>query len=298
MNVLEGPGAPFTLLFNDAPSQTPSLPDTLLNIYPGDWHVPTIEGRPYVYSNLAISRDGRISFNEPGALGAEPVTLAAPHDRWIMALLRLRADAVMSGDNTLKLEDYRNYPVESGCFWSAEAIYPPDAAGFAAQRQADGRPPFPLLVVLSLDGDMDLTAPFFNMPDCHTVFATTAAGAEKARSYGQPAQADILPLGDDVVDLSRLVDVLHRDYGVRHLLCEGGAGLQANMLDAGLIDEEFVTWCPTFVGQSADHRRPSYVEGVAWMPGQSPYSKPLTLHRGGDYLFLRTRCQYTTKERS
>jgi riboflavin biosynthesis pyrimidine reductase len=86
--------------------------------------------------------------------------------------------------------------------------------------------------------------------------------------------------------------MLHSDYGIRNLLCEGGARVFANMLDAGLIDEEFVTFCPTFVGRSPDRFRPSYCEGVAWLPETAPYSKPISLHRAGDLLFMRTRCHY------
>ena len=68
--------------------------------------------------------------------------------------------------------------------------------------------------------------------------------------------------------------MLHDDYGVRHLLCEGGARVFANMLDAHLVDEEFVTLCPTFVGRSPDLFRPSYTEGVAWLPPTAPRSNP------------------------
>lgn len=172
-----GPGVPFRLLFLETPEAPPSLPAAFRAIYPGDWHLPELTDRPYVYSNFAPSRDGRISFNEPGMVDASHVTKAFAPDRWL-----------------------------------------------------------------------------------------------------------------------RLMGVLHGDYGVRHLLCEGGARVFAGMLDAGLVDEEFLTWCPTFVGRSPDRFRPSYTEGVAWTPDTAPYSKPISLHRAGDYLFLRTRVLYPAEE--
>lgn len=289
----KGPDRPFQLLFDDDANPTPSLPERFRAIYPGDWRIPEIKDRPYIYTNLAISRDGRISFNEPGLIEAGYMTLAHPHDRWMMALLRMRADAVMVGDTTMKVvqEDYRP---STECVWSAEYIYPPDTAAFTAQRKAEGYAPFPLLVILSLDGQMDFNYPCFTQPDYHVVLATTTAGAQNARQLTVPANVDIHDLGEAVADLPRLVQLLYSDYQVRHLLCEGGAAVLANMLDAGLVDEEFVTWCPTFVGSSKSHHRPSYTEGVPWMPGQSPYSKPLTLHRGDDYIFLRSRVAYPT----
>src|SRR5690606_24087799 len=99
-------------------------------------------------------------------------------------------------------------------------------------------------------------------------------------------------LGKESADLHRLMSILCSDYGVHNLLCEGGARVFAGLLDAGLVDEEFVTWCPTFVGRSPQRFRPSYTEGVAWMPDTAPYSRPISLHKAGDYLFMHTRCEY------
>ncbi len=288
----QGPGVPFDLLFSDEESQAPALPDDFLAVYPGDWHMPDVEGRPYIYTNFGMSRDGRISYNEPGQEEAVHVTLANPHDRWIMGLLRMRADGFMVGDTTLNLEKYHFATAGDVCPWTAEFIYPSDAEAFAAYRQSVGLPKQPLLIVLSLDGKVDLDESCFCHEDRPIVLATTTRGAETARNRGVPDNVDIHALGEEAADLSRLTKLLHRDYGICHLLCEGGANVFANLLDAGLVDEEFVTWCPTFVGRSRERHRPSYTEGVAWMPGSAPYSKPLSLHRGGDCLFLRTRCEY------
>ena len=103
----------------------------------------------------------------------------------------------------------------------------------------------------------------------------------------------MLTLGEESVDLPRLVKLLHDDYSVRNLLCEGGSRVFAAMLDAKLIDEEFVTLCPTFIGRTPDRHRPSYTEGVAWTPKDAPYSKPLSLRRAGDMLYMRTQLHYT-----
>ncbi len=292
MTIPQGPSSPFQLLFADDADETPSLPEPFRAIYPGDWRITPPKGRPYIYSNFGMSRDGRISYNEPDLAEAYHVTLAASHDRWLMGLLRMRADALMLGDTTFKLEKFHLEQAETVYPWTAEFIYPADAKAFAAQRKAEGHQPIPLFVILSLSGDLDLSQPFFTLPNRHFILATTNRGAEKLRTQAIPATVDVHDLGQAAADLNRLVQLLHSDYGTRHLLCEGGAGVFANMLQAGLIDEEFVTWCPTLVGRSQDHHRPSYTEGVAWRPGKAPYSKPLSLHRGGDYIFLHTRCQY------
>lgn len=284
MLVPKGPGTPFELLFADDAAEPPSLPESFRAIYPGDWRLPTPKGRPYVFSNFGQSRDGRISFNEPGQLDASFVTKADAHDRWLMGLLRARADAVIVGDNTVNLE--------SGHAWTPDFICPDDGAALNDLRRHEGYASIPDVVILSYAGNVNFEEPCFKQPDLRIVLATTSQGADAVSGVRVAAQMDVLDLGEKSADLHRLVAILYADYGVRHLLCEGGARVFAGFLDAGLIDEEFVTWCPTFVGRSPEKFRPSYTEGVAWLPETAPYSRPVSLHRAGDYLFMRTRCRY------
>ena len=201
-----------------------------------------------------------------------------------MAFLRTRADAIMNGIGTVTLEN--------GTLWTAEDLYPNDAAAFVELRQHFGHTKPPILVILSHDGKLNFEAASLQRPDLHAVLATTDAGATYARQFDVPATLDIHSMGQNVADLQRTVDMLYSDYGVRNLLSEGGSTVQAGLLNAGLIDEEFVTWCPSFVGRSSEKYRPSYTEGVAWHPTTAPYSKPISLHRNSDLLYLRTRCSY------
>jgi riboflavin biosynthesis pyrimidine reductase len=279
-----GPGSPFQLLFSDVPQAEASLPEAFRRIYPGDWHIPATEGHAYVYSNFATSRDGRISYQIPGQEGGGNITDFNAHDVWLMGLLRARADAVLIGDTTLL--------VAPGNLWTAEHVCPDDAAAFTELRRGEGRPRWPLLVILSLEAHLDFGAACFSDADTRVVLATTASGAAHARRVRCPAALDVLDLGEAAADLPALLQILHRDYGVRNLLCEGGSRVLAGLLDHRLLDEEFLTLCPRFVGRDAANFRPSYTEGVAWRPEMAPYSRPISLHRAGDLLFLRTRCQY------
>lgn len=279
-----GLDTPFQLLFADQMGDMPSLPTAFRHLYPGDWQIEPPADRPYIYTNFAQSRDGRISFNEPQMVDASHVTKAFAHDRWLMGLLRVRAHAILVGDNTVRLEQ--------GHIWTPEYIYPPEADAFNALRAAEGYAPIPMLVILSYTGQVDLSEARFQNPDLHVVVATTQTGAANVVTDLCTARVDVQVLGEESADLNRLAQILFSDYGVHHLLCEGGARVFANLLDAGLVDEEFVTLCPTFVGRNPEHFRPSYTEGVAWMPETAPYSQPISLQRAGDYLFMRTRCRY------
>jgi riboflavin biosynthesis pyrimidine reductase len=216
--------------------------------------------------------------------GGGDVTGYDAHDAWLMGLLRARADAVLNGDATVELEPDQ--------VWTAEAAFADDGPAFAHLRRQEGRRPLPLQVILTLEARLNFEAAVFTRPESHVVLATTARGAANAQGRQCAAVVDVLDLGESAADLSRLAQILHGDYGVRHLLCEGGAHVLANMLQARLINEEFVTLSPCLIGRDADNFRPSYTEGVAWWPETAPYSKPISLHRAGDLLFLRTRCEY------
>lgn len=280
-----GPGEPWQLLFNDLPPGEPALPPEYLELYPGDWQIPEIDGRPYIYSDFAISRDGRITYREEGYIGGSDITQSNRADLWFMAFLRTRADAIMNGYGTVSL-DYDQT-------WVAEDLFPDEAVSFKELRQFFGHTKPPILVILSHDGRIDFEGIALQNPNFHAVLVTSDEGAAYARNFKVPAKLDVHGMGSNGADLQRTVDMLYSDYGVRNLLTEGGSTVQAGLLQAGLLDEEFVTWCPSFVGQTEQKRRPSYTEGVAFHPTNTPYSKPICLQRSGDLLYLRSRITYS-----
>lgn len=281
MEEWRGPGERFTVLWDGEEHEDASLPQAARAIY-GDWHLPQFADRPYVYVNLVISHDGRVSFNVPGAVGGGTVSRFNAHDQWLMGLLRARADAVLVGDNTLRIEpDHR---------WTAEFIFPPDAAAFTALRQAEGRAPLPLHVFASFDGNIYPEASIFQAPGIRILIATTEAGVVRAREIlGHVPAVEYLALGDESVDFGALMRALWRQYGVRSLLCEGGPTLYGSMLQAGCVDDEFLTLSPIVIGEPrGGPARPSLVEGVGFTSDAPPTSRLLSLRRAGDYLFLRS----------
>lgn len=275
---------PFELCFDDT-LQVNSLPEGIRQIYGSDWQPREVAGRPYTYSNFVVSRDGRVSFNEPGHLGGGDVSGFNAHDRWLMALLRARSDAVIVGDNTLRLE--------SEHLWTAEYIFREDAAPFTTLRQQERRKRYPYQVFLSLTGEVDPEAAVFQQEELEVIVATTYKGKAHAEQLDVP-QLTVLGLGNTQVDLHRLVQVLHQDFGIHHLLCEGGPRVYGAFIAAGLIDDEFLTLSPTVIGQ-AEHKRPGLVEGVAFAPDHYPKSIPVSLRRAGTHLFLRSSYHYPSE---
>ena len=196
-----GPGSPYELLFVENHQEQASLPDPFREIYPGDWQLRRHETRPYIYTNFAMSRDGRISFNLPGQRAARFVTKSDPHDRWLMGLLRMRSDAVLIGDETIRAEpDYLS---------SAETIYPDDAAAFTHQRRREGRSARPLTVILSAEGRIPEDAQCLQCCEERVIIATTCRGVDRAKALAHACQLEVLELGEEWVDLHQLVHLLH-----------------------------------------------------------------------------------------
>ena len=50
--------------------------------------------------------------------------------------------------------------------------------------------------------------------------------------------------------------------------------------------------CPSVVGSHPEAPRPGLVEGAAFRPQRAPQSKPVSLRRAGDHLFLRSTYLY------
>ncbi len=277
------PLSPFTVLFDDSADGGPSLPPDLRTVYGGDLRFPPPrDDRPYVYINFAAARDGRVSFNLPGQMGGDVISDHNDHDRWLMALLRARADAVLCGEGTLR--------VSPDHLWTAQYIFPEEAATFARLRETDGLPPFPRQVFVSQVGEIPLDAPVLSRADLSVVIATTTEGVANLKPLTDRAPHVVaLDLGRETVDMRRLMTALRQRYGVRNLLTEGGPRVYGSLLQAGIVDDEFLTLCPIVVGATPDTPRPGLVEGVAFTPTDAPRSRLLSLRRVGDHLFLRSR---------
>lgn len=275
-----GPGAPFIPLFDEQIGAGNPLPVSFAEIYSA-WPLPSATDRPFVYSNFVMSHDGRISFNEPGHLGGGDISRRDAHDRWLMGLLRSRADAVLVGGSSIA--------AAGNHVWTSGAVFPEDAAAFAALRAHESRARAPLLVVLTRSGTVPEHAPALDDPDLPVLVVTTSDGLARARrTLGPRDWVRYLDTGAQL-ELATMMRALRHDYGVAHLLCEGGPQINGSLIKAGVIDDAFVTISPIVVGRDEQHDRPSVVESVAFGYDAPPQLTLLSAHRHGSYLYLHSR---------
>jgi len=197
-----------------------------------------------------------------------------PADRFLMALLRACADAVVLGAGTLR--------ATPGHLWTPAHVFPQHAECFAGLRRSLGRSPEPKLAVISARGAVD--ASHIAIQHGALIF-TTQRGADACRQQ-VPESCEVVAMGEgEGVDVAAVIHELrNRNLGV--LLTEGGPHLMGELIDRSLLSEAFLTVSPVVAGR-ADGRQLGMVEGTELLPKRGVWSRLLSARRHGDYLFLR-----------
>jgi riboflavin biosynthesis pyrimidine reductase len=259
--------APFDVLFEaDVPDYP--LPADLKHLY----------GRlgfrsPVLYSNFVASIDGVVTLGSKPSAGSV-ISGKYPADRFLMGLLRACADAVVIGAGTLR--------ATPGHLWTPAHVYPALATEFIALRSALGRSAEAALVVLTASGELDLKHPAIARG---AIVVTTPTGA-KVIGNRLPSTCDLVAIGRSKrFEMAQAIAEL-RARGYQVLLTEGGPHVVGQMVEAGLLDEAFLTVSPVVAGRGKE-KRLGMVEGIELLPANGAWSKLLSARRHGDHLFLR-----------
>lgn len=263
-----------TLLERDTGVALP-LSRALIDRYGGELRFPAKKER-HVFANFVSTLDGVVSYDEPGIDRAEHVSDGHAADRFVLALLRAAADAVIVGAGTLRREP--------GSVWTAQSVEPDLAEHFADLRKRWRRAPYPTTVIVTASGDVDPELPVFRGP-APVVIATTRAGAARAPRT-KDARVEVVA-EDEPLPSVALIDVAVRASGGRHILTEGGPTLFAQLAADHVVDELFLTIAPRLAGRTEEKRRVALVEGVAFTPDRAPRGALLSLKAADDYLFAR-----------
>lgn len=225
-----------------------------------------------VYSNFVSSIDGAVSLGSSPSAGSV-ISGRYPADRFLMALLRACADAVLVGAGTLR--------ATPGHKWTPSYVFPDLASSFARLRKTLGREPEPRLVLLTASGDIEMSHPA--VAGGATVL--TSASVAKSLRGRLPRSCDVIESGEKEVDLERAFDEL-RAHGFKAVLTEGGPHVMGGLIKAGILDEVFLTISPVVAGRDGDDRL-GMVAGAEFLPPSGVWADLMSSRRHGDYLFLR-----------
>jgi len=244
------------------------LPDQLASLYPGSLGFES----PRLFANFVATADGVVaipSIEQSNRL----IAAGSAADRFVMGLLRACADALVIGSGTLD--------ASSGGRWTPNQAYPDTAAAFDALRERLGLTSAPEVVILSGGGAIDTSHPLFEEG---ALVLTT--------DIGRSLLGDRLPKASTVVALGpgRAVDPIAavgalRARGHRLILHEGGPHVIGSFIEAGVVDELFLTISPLLVGRVTLDPRLSLVEGTDLLPGRN--MRLIGVRRDMDHLFVR-----------
>jgi riboflavin biosynthesis pyrimidine reductase len=179
----------------------------------------------FVRCNMISSIDGAIAVHGRSGM------LGGPADRRVFGVLRGLADVVLVGAATVRAEGYG--PAR------------PDESARAGRVQR-GQQPVPPIAVVTRSGQLDWSSSFFVDAAVRPILLTSADADPREIERARPV-ADVIVAGDDRVDLRRGIAELN-ERGYASVLVEGGPGINAQLVHAGLLDELCLTVAPRIVG--------------------------------------------------
>jgi riboflavin biosynthesis pyrimidine reductase len=252
---------PMTLLFEDPPAPSHSLPPALAERYGGG-----LELAPdLVYANFVSSLDGVVSLG-PGRGSSVRISGGNEGDRFLMGLLRAMADCVVVGAGTVRAAPRHR--------WTAASIDPESAPLYDLLARPPAR-----VVVVSAGGDLDPRLPALRGG---ALVLTSPAGAHRLRESG----VETVVLGDPPFSGRAVLDAV-RARGHRRILVEAGPNLTTTLLEAHLLDELFLTVSPLLAGRREGDGRRGIVDGLHLLPDQPGWAMLRTVRAHGSHLFLR-----------
>ena len=230
-------------------------------------------GERCLFANFVETVDGVVAIPDLPRSNAL-IAAGSEADRFVMALLRASADAILVGSGTMRASPKGT--------WRPERAYPPATEAFAELRRRRGKPASPIVAFVTAGGSFDPTHPAL---DRHALVLTTQRAADRLRET-VPAASEVVAVNDgDQVDLQLAVECLH-ERGHSLILSEGGPTLFASLLESGIVDELFLTISPLLAGRDADARLP-LIEGIELMPDATANLELLSARRHENHLFLR-----------
>lgn len=222
--------------------------------------------RPFVFLNLAVSADGKIASADRSI-----TTFGSAHDLAHLYELRATADAILCGARTVE---------ETG----ATLGNGPDPDGTIRRRRLRrGLPAFPVRVVVSGSGSMTRSAPLWSAQLGPLIVLTGSRTSRSARDAFRTLGAEVWCSPRTEINFTDALARLHRERGIRRLLCEGGGQLNAALLEADLVDELHLTHCPLILG---GRTAPSPFDGTGFAQlAQATGWKQIQTRRIGDECF-------------
>ncbi|MFO7584032.1 MAG: dihydrofolate reductase family protein [Anaerolineales bacterium] len=193
--------------------------------------------------NVAMTLDGKID-----TVARKGTKISSPADWERVDRLRAAHDAILVGGNTLLVEDPR-LTVKS--------------ESLRADRVARGLAPAPAKVGIVSQAALSANSQFLTDGGGEVFVFTTERTSAGQIALLRATGAQVFVLGKTRVDLPAAFDVLAA-RGIESLLVEGGGGMIAALLAAGLVDKIQVYIAPLIFGGAT---APTLADGQGLLAG-------------------------------
>jgi riboflavin-specific deaminase-like protein len=201
---------------------TPVSEDDLLTLY----QYPDDLTGPYVRVNLVCTVDGKV------AVEGRSRPISGGTDRILFGRLRRLSDVIVMGAGTARADNARGARARD------------DVREF---RRGLGLAEVPPVAVVSGSASVSTNSRLFTdtfVPPI--IFTTTSAPSSRVRALTD-AGGDVVFAGDERVRIDLMLKEL-ADRGLNRVLCEGGATLFGNLVEANAVDDLCVTVSPLLGG--------------------------------------------------
>ena len=183
--------------------------------------------RPYVFINVAMTADGKIdTFERTGA------SISSQRDKERVDQLRADSDAILVGGKTLLDEDPK-LTVKSEVLRS--------------DRVARGLSPNPVKVGIVTQANIQADSTFLNAGPAGIVIFTTRQTSNAQVSFLKSRGVKVYVGDSERVNLPNALTTL-KELGINRLMVEGGATLNFELLNLGLVDEVTACVAPMIFG--------------------------------------------------
>lgn len=176
--------------------------------------------RPYVIIVSEVSVDGKLTLYR-GASSKELMTLMDQEAYRYLHEIRAKVDGIMVGCETVRTDNPS-----------------------LTVRYVEGKNP--VRIIPCSTANVPLDANIFSK-DAPTIIVTTSRAPEERVQKIRSTGAEVLVVGEDLVDFERLMPILY-ERGIKSLMVEGGASINWEFIRRGFVDEIRLIHLPVIVG--------------------------------------------------
>lgn len=231
-----------------------------------DLGLPAGAERPYTVLTMIATLDGKAVVGGVGSTWG----MGTEVDHVLFKQIQRHCDAVIVGAGVMRVDDIP---------------YPRITPEEAERRTRCGLRPQPLWILVSGSGRVSPDLRVFRADPANTLLVTTEE-ADDVSLRALEGKTQIRAFGTRTLDLGALMHALRTEYAIQRLNSLGGPLLNGTMLEAGTLDELFLTLAPKIQnGRDAV----TLFEGQAFPPEHLVGASLVSLYRSGDELYLRYR---------